>query len=188
MATTVLKVSTDQHKVALEAVGDAFSEFSEIINLSSHKFFIDGPSVGSLFSIELMGTVAEAIRRAKHIRRSVKTKDGPPPTYRQLQARDPNCKLVAVFLNGDKNGHMPKLGGVTKRLCAFIKSKHPDLQVYSVRSEGFPTINYKKFVAIKLTPSISDLVWNPTTASQYNVDLKAIKKQFLEGENLQWCR
>ena len=65
MDPIVLRVSTNQNKVALGAVWDAFAEFIQITHTPSHKSLIEGPNVGNQFTIELMGTVAEAAKRAQ---------------------------------------------------------------------------------------------------------------------------
>ena len=146
MDPSVLRISNNQNKIALGAVGDAFADFFETINRSRDKFTIEGPELGNNSTLELMGTVAEAARRVQYILCAAKKDDGPPPKYWQFQAEDPSGELFPVLLNGDKNGHLQKLEGVTKRLCSSIKGKHPELLVCVRRSEGLLAINYKKFV------------------------------------------
>lgn len=56
---------------ALAAVGDAFKDSSDTINVSPENYEMDGPDVGPQFATELVGIVAEATKRAQYILRSV---------------------------------------------------------------------------------------------------------------------
>ena len=113
----VLKVNSNQNRIALAAVGHALEESLSTIHVSPDEHEIDGPELGSQFSIELFGEAAKAAERAQYILRPVKKDDD---TH---SAQDDNGHVVPVFLNGDEECHTQKLEGTTKRPTSLIRSK-----------------------------------------------------------------
>ena len=187
---TILRINSNKNKVSLEAVKAAFAEFFESINLKSEHFSFEGPEVGSQFSIDIIGTMASAAKRAKYILQHVKKEDGGPTgpaVYWQFQALDVSGHGVPIYLNGDKNGRIQKLEGVTKRFHAHLKSAAPGTPVYARRSEGLLTSNFRRFVVVSVTQEKSDIVWDPKIARELGLDMPKTNKYFLEGENIQWC-
>ena len=89
-------------------------------------------------------------------------------------------------MNGDKNGHIQKLEGVTKRFHAHLKNAAPGTPVYARRSEGLLTSNYRRFIVVSVTQEKSDFKWDPKIALELGLDMSKLKKDFLEGENIQW--
>ena len=108
-------------------------------------------------------------------------------TYWSFSTKDPSGNIVLAFLNGDKNGHTQKLEGATKRLAALIRSKYPGLLFKARRTEGFLNINFKEFVQVTVTPDKTDFVWNLVFAIKHKLQMPELKKESLEGENIQWC-
>ena len=102
MDPTILRISTNKHKVALGAVGDAFAKFFETINLSHDRFAIHGPDLGSNSTLELMGRVPGATKWVQRILRAVKKDGGPPPEYCISRPRIPAITLSKFFSTGTK--------------------------------------------------------------------------------------
>jgi hypothetical protein len=117
--------------------------------------------------------------------KGTKLSDG---TFRDFTLLDPSNTPAQLFLNLDKNGRQRKLEGATRRLAGLVATAYPALKskIFPRRDEGIVNCNFKLLASICVTPEATALSWDTKKAQLHGIDMEAIKKEFLEDENIQW--
>jgi hypothetical protein len=147
---------------------------------------IEGKELADFFILRFGGLEHLATKQALAFVKGTKLSDG---TYRDLSLVDPSGTKAQIYLNLDKNGKTRKLEGATRRLAGIIKAEYPHLgpSLYARRDEGILNCAFKVLATVTVAPECTCLAWNPKAATKHGVDMFAIKKAFLEEENIQWC-
>jgi hypothetical protein len=188
---TVVKIQAkfadkSRAKVSMTEVKKLVDEMATSLAIPIETYKLEGKELSDFFVLRFGPLDLLAAKQALAFVKGTKLPDG---GFRDFTLLDPSGTQATLFLNLDKNGHASKLEGALRRLSGHIVSAYPHLKplLYARRHEGILNCHFKILATIVVTPDVTCLPWDPKKAAKHGIDMFAIKKAFLEEENIEWC-
>jgi hypothetical protein len=187
---TIIKIEAkfadkSRAKVSLAEVKKLLDAMAVDVGIPSDQYKFDEKELSDFHILRFGGMGHLAAKQALQFIKGTKLSDG---NFRDLSLLDPSGTPAQLFLNLDKNGRQRKTEGATRRLANLVIQHYPALKtkIFPRREEGIVNCSFKLLASITVSPESTTLSWDTKKASLHGVDMEAIKKEFLEEENITW--